>query len=176
MNMINSRQNNHPDHQSRKRSARAGNERGVALILTLVMLVVLGLLGALSLSTSSTELRIAGNYRNAQIAFYNADVTEAYGPNNTTVKTTINTMSVKSYPSNTTGYATMAMPAGSLGTTKVRVTYLCEGPQPKGVSGDMWAYHYLVTTVGIGLNNSEFVVESEVVTLMPKPDDATSDC
>ncbi len=51
----------------------ADNQRGMALILALVMLVILSILGTLALSTSSTELFISGNYRNTQTAFYRGD-------------------------------------------------------------------------------------------------------
>ncbi len=46
------------------------NERGAALIIVLVMLLLLTVLGATLLSTSTTDLQIAGNYRNNQRAFY----------------------------------------------------------------------------------------------------------
>ena len=158
---------------------RTVNERGVALILTLVMLVVLGLLGALSLSTSSTELHIAGNYRNAQIAFYNADVIEGYGPNNVTVLSSIKPYVVNSYPSGTTGYQTVTMPSGAAGSTRVRVTFLCASLPTAGMKLDQeifLAYHFLVTTVGKGYNNSEFVSESEVVQIGPRPSGMEPDC
>lgn len=55
------------------------NENGIALVMALVMLVLLSILGAYALSTSSTELFIAGNYRNSQVAFYAADAGNEYG-------------------------------------------------------------------------------------------------
>jgi len=39
------------------------DQRGTALVLSLIMLVVLSLLGALALNTSDTELGISGNHR-----------------------------------------------------------------------------------------------------------------
>jgi len=48
-------------------------ERGAALIIVLVMLLLLTILGSTLLSTSTTDLQIAGNYRNNQKAFYNND-------------------------------------------------------------------------------------------------------
>ncbi len=50
-----------------------GNERGIALIMVLVLLALLTLLGAWALDTSSTDLKIAGNYKNAEAAFSMAD-------------------------------------------------------------------------------------------------------
>jgi Tfp pilus assembly protein PilX len=51
----------------------AGNERGVALVVALGVMVLLTILGAWVLNTSSTDLRIAGNTRNYQSAFYLAE-------------------------------------------------------------------------------------------------------
>lgn len=53
--------------------SRAGgvcrNERGMALIVTLMFLVTLTVLGMLTLSTSDIETRISGNFRSRQQAF-----------------------------------------------------------------------------------------------------------
>jgi hypothetical protein len=50
-----------------------GNERGVAIIIVLMMLLLLSIIGASMLATSTSELKIAGNYRNNEEAFYTAD-------------------------------------------------------------------------------------------------------
>lgn len=50
-----------------------GNEEGAALIIVMIMLLLLMILGATLLTSSTTELRIAGNYRNTEDAFYSAD-------------------------------------------------------------------------------------------------------
>ena len=50
--------------------ALCANEKGAALIVVLVMLLLLTILGATLLATSTTDLQIAGNYRNNQKAFY----------------------------------------------------------------------------------------------------------
>lgn len=49
------------------------NEQGAALIIVLVMLLLLTILGTSMLATSTTELKIAGNYRNTEEAFYTAE-------------------------------------------------------------------------------------------------------
>lgn len=46
------------------------NERGAAMIVVLFMLLLLTIIGATLLATSTTDLQIAGNYRNNQKAFY----------------------------------------------------------------------------------------------------------
>lgn len=50
-----------------------GNERGAALIIVLGMLLLLTILGTSMLATSTSELKIAGNYRNSEEAFYTSD-------------------------------------------------------------------------------------------------------
>jgi type II secretory pathway pseudopilin PulG len=49
------------------------NENGIALITVLIVLLLLSILGATVLTTSTSELRIVGNYRNLQEAFFTAD-------------------------------------------------------------------------------------------------------
>lgn len=51
----------------------AGNERGIALIVVMVMLLLLSILGATVLTSTTTDLRITGNYKNAGNAFYVAE-------------------------------------------------------------------------------------------------------
>lgn len=54
------------------------NERGVALIIVLVMLLLLSILGASMLSSTTSDLKIAGNYRNSTEAFYTAEAAMAF--------------------------------------------------------------------------------------------------
>ena len=49
------------------------NERGAALIIVLIMLLLLSILGATMLASSTTELKITGNYRNGEEAYYTAE-------------------------------------------------------------------------------------------------------
>jgi len=140
------------------------HERGIALVVALVMLIILGFLGTFALNTSTTELHIAGNYRNEQFAYYNANVLQGWGPNNANIRSAIVT-------ENTSTTFPIIVPAG--GTT-VTVKFVCVGPPPPGMNVDansFSALHYLVTTSGTGPNGqSEFSVESEMIQLGPKSD------
>lgn len=49
------------------------NERGVALLLALAMLAIMTVIGVFALDTSTTEVKISGNYRTSQEAFFAAD-------------------------------------------------------------------------------------------------------
>ncbi len=159
---------------------KIGNERGMALIIALVMLAVLGMLGVLALNTSTTELRIAGNYRNDNIAFYNSNMPEAYGPNNTLIENQVakDSTTASVYPSNPlVPFASIPAtdrPANALGQTSIRIQYLCVSQAPPGLPSDVKAFHYVVTVVGKGLNNAEYVTESEIIKLLPI--DIETDC
>jgi Tfp pilus assembly protein PilX len=49
------------------------DQRGLALVIAMVLLAMLAFLGAAAMMTSSTEMDIAGNERAYQMAFYSAD-------------------------------------------------------------------------------------------------------
>jgi len=153
----------------------------MVLIVAMVMLVMLSMLGAYALNVSTVDMHIAGNYRNAQLAFYNCNEAEAFGPNNLAVLQTIIPNVVNSFPSNTTGFTPpVAMPAGAQGQILFRVEYICGSRITKGVAADQEGidYHFLVTIVGRGANStSECVVESEVIQRMSlKPQYLDYDC
>jgi hypothetical protein len=155
------------------------SQKGIALVITLVMLVILGMLGAFALNTSTTELHIAGNYRNTQVAFNNCTKTEAFGPNNQNILRTIVPYVINSYPTGTGFQNITPMPAGSLGQTQVRVEFVCASLTSMAKAQDQenfLDYHFLVTIVGRGANNSECVVESEVVQTGPRPQGIDPDC
>lgn len=55
-------------------------ERGVALVIALMVMVVLAMLGAAAIMTSTTEVEIAGNEKLYQTAFYAADAGAQLAP------------------------------------------------------------------------------------------------
>lgn len=50
-----------------------GNEKGMVLVVTLMLSAVLALLGTTAVTTTTTDLKIAGNYRESARALYNAE-------------------------------------------------------------------------------------------------------
>ena len=50
-----------------------GNEKGMVLAVTLMMIAVLVLLGTTAVTTVTTDIKIAANYRQSQVALYNAE-------------------------------------------------------------------------------------------------------
>lgn len=51
----------------------AGNERGAALIMAVIMLVILSVLGSVVLMSSDSEMKVSGNYQVAKQTFSVAD-------------------------------------------------------------------------------------------------------
>ncbi len=150
----------------RRPHPRLGNERGIALIIALVMLVLLTILGAWALTTSSTDLRIAGNYRNTQTAFYTADAMVAYGTNPTTLTT--------AYSFGTAGWSpghSITVQSGDTGEANVQ--FIRSGMLPAGtiydadldVNGNpkFHGLYFSVTAKGSSGNSGEVTIESAVV-------------
>jgi hypothetical protein len=65
--------------QRRGVAAALRKQDGMALILVLIVVLLLSLLGTTMLGNSSSELSIAGNYRNSEAAFYAAEAGTAFG-------------------------------------------------------------------------------------------------
>lgn len=145
----------------------SGNERGVALILALVMLVLMTLLGAWVLDTSSTDLKIAGNSRNAAQAFYAGDAAMNYMSNTNTLTTAYTSMT----PTNR-NYV-LAYPSLPVSTMTGTIKFLQSGPLPAGSAYDadvdytgqpkFHGLYFAVTGMGSGANHSQAVIESGVV-------------
>jgi hypothetical protein len=144
------------------------NERGVVLIMALLMLVMLGSLGVFVLGTSSTELHIAGNYRNHELSFYNADMSEVFGPQNQLVSA-----AVIPYIQNQFGPQNYALNAYA-GNTTVTVRFICVSRNAKDIK--MQEYHYLVTITGTGANNAQFTTVTRMRKLAAIAPGVTEDC
>ena len=46
------------------------NQKGLVLPIALVFLVVLGMMGAAAVMITGTDIKISGNYKNSETAFY----------------------------------------------------------------------------------------------------------
>lgn len=142
----------------------SGSERGMILILSLWMMLLLSMLGAFAISTSITEMGIAGNYRNAETAFNTADATLQYAETDTAIYGSIGT---GSWPAGTgTSPVTVATHSA-----QARVEYMANGLPPVGSGVDVsyfQANYYAVTSTGAGPNNAESRLESQVAKIVPK--------
>jgi hypothetical protein len=152
----------------------AGNERGVALILALVMLSLLTILGAWALDTSSTDLKIAGNYRGAQYAFYAAEGGVGFTTNPNTLAAVYN------YSSGGPGWSSnnISVDLSTKSSFTASVPSLLQGPLPPNgsnasifdadVGGSGWHGVYTaVTSTGVAENNSIVVLEAVVAQAVP---------
>ena len=155
------------------------DQRGFALILALVMLALMSLLGALSLSTSSVEVGISGNYRSSQQAFFAAQRGVEYAMTEGTIFDTIGTgfIDLDDDDSSTETTFETQIRAGAAGRLREnaadvnRVTFLTSGNVPPGSGSDptyFQARYYVVTVTAQGPNNSVARVESQVARIVPK--------
>jgi hypothetical protein len=144
------------------------NERGMALVLALVMLVLLTILGVWAIDTASTDLTIAANFRNTQNAFYSADAALAYATN----PDTLTTAYLYTVATGSTAAWSQVISIGTV-TANIKVNYLGSGPLPAGsiyaddldVNGNprFHGLYFAVNTEGNAANNAVVAVEAAVV-------------
>ncbi len=143
------------------------NERGVALVLALVMLFLMSLLGSLIFTTSTTEVQISRNYRSSQSAFYAAErgVQYAYGDSNiysSIIPGTTNSVNVP------VGGVSLQVGSSNVAGT---VQYVGNGNPPRGSGVDVTQYqanYYVIDVTGTGGNNSNLEVEAGNAKIVPK--------
>jgi len=153
------------------------NERGMVLALALWMLVILGLLGTIALSMTNTEIRLAGNNRNTQAAFFAADAAVQYARTATTVFPTMG----PAVPTWQPGDAARSITIDANSTARnVLVTYLREGPAPplpvtdqavqvnEESGGSFKGLYFLIQANGVGPNNAQAGIETLTATIVPK--------
>ena len=154
----------------------ARNERGIALVVALVMLVLLSILGSFALSTSSSELFIAGNYRNAQDAFYSAEGARERAEMDPLIYSAIVPYTTNMWPASG-DYNDISV--GST-TAKGRVEWITYGPLPPNMATDAdlgsgsgssyQASYYIIRVTGKGRTNTnaEIAIETEIIKIVPK--------
>jgi type IV pilus assembly protein PilX len=142
------------------------NERGIALIVAMVMLLLLTMIGIFALNTSSTELRIVGNYKNTEVAFFAADGGVAFGQTATTIYNSLvlapplpvtswNGSVPVSYNSADVGVVWVA----SSSIVPAKIAAVTDPDAVKVIN------HFVGTVTGHGPNNATVVIESEFVRL-----------
>lgn len=169
------------DSQSFKRvtvsEAGLANQRGVVLIIVLVMLLLFSILGATVLTNSTSELRVSGNYRNQQQSFFAAEggieqssISSAiYSVIQNTGETWTGTIAY-----NLAGVVTITQnavaAAGTANTAQVVAENVGSGPPPRGSGFDdtFQANYYDVAVTGYGPNNSETEIDSGIARMQVK--------
>ncbi|MEI8173708.1 MAG: pilus assembly PilX N-terminal domain-containing protein [Deltaproteobacteria bacterium] len=128
--------------QSNRKSI-LGNEKGMVLAVTLMLIAILVLLGTTAVMTVTTDLKIAGNYRQSQVALYNAEAGVAQ-----VIDYLRTTTSPPNYPT-TSGSPvpiTISCPTGYNFDTSVVLNYVAPGK-----------YKFQMT--GTGANNASKTIE-----------------
>jgi PilX N-terminal len=150
------------------------NERGMALILTVSMLVIMTVLGLLAMTSSRTELGIAGNYRALQESFFAADRAVNYAGSNPVIYTgtgVVNLYDTATHRNNIQIGRSGLDPNAAINAA----TSLGAGPPPMGSLSDatMFEARYLLVEVTGAFptditNPSRTVVETQVARIVPK--------
>lgn len=164
-----------------KVKAPLDNESGIALVLAMGMLVIMSIIGALSLSTSSTELGLSGNYKTSQLAFYSAQRAVEYSMTHGDIYSAIGTSSIDletgDHPANIAGGTNEAMGIyqhptdADDGPEDNKVTFMAAGGLPPGSGSDptyFEARYYIVNVSGEGPNRSIARVETQIGRIVPK--------
>ncbi len=124
--------------------AVAADERGMVLVVALLLIAVLVLLGSTAVMTTTTDLKISGNYKASEQAFYNAEA----GVDRVLAHLRNNAVS---YPTaaSPTSTITVTCPAGFNFNTSVTITYV----EP---------YIYKFQMTGTGGNNASKTIETYI--------------
>lgn len=148
----------------RHKAAIFGNERGMALVLALIILFLMSVLGTMMFTNSSSETQASRNYRVKQDAFYAAERAVEYARSDVSVYSAIGTGSV-AIP--LTGVDLSAGSSDATGT----VTYLANGNPPRGSGMDATEFQanfFAISATGTGPVNSRTEVETNVARIIPK--------
>ncbi len=151
------------------------NERGSALIISILLLATMSILGIILISSSTTEIQLSGNYRNSQNSFYVADraieyamqsasdgsdVVDLYNDQNTSLPgTPLHRDMIAS------GQEDLEASVYSATDDRNSITYLGEGELPPGTGDDpqfFKARNYAINTVGVFPVNTPNAARTEL--------------
>ena len=129
--------------QMKKKSILRSDD-GMVLVVALLLLAVLVIMGTTAIMAVSTDIKIAGNYRQSQVALYNAEA----GVEHVIAYLRTNTVT---YPttSNPTTAITLSCPTGYNFNTSVAIQYVA-------------ANKYKFRMTGTGANNSSKTIETYI--------------
>ena len=143
------------------------------------VLVLISIMGVFSLSTTSTDLRITGNVKRANEAFYAAERGVEYASANAIIYTTIGENDYCIYPIGAVGTGctttdvetTDLEAAGGSSDATASVSFLYDGPPPVGSGTDaslFKANYFLIGATGTGPMSSQKVIDTQVAKIVPK--------
>jgi type IV pilus assembly protein PilX len=144
---------------------RLSDERGVALVMTMVILLMLTFIGMATISTSSTELSLSANYRRSREAFHAASGAIEYA-----LRDNRNFVAPAAGPGTTTAFPVDINLSTLIGVTATgSVTFLGNGPPPvgSGMGTDMESDFFAIDTIGTGNLNSTNQQELAMAKIVP---------
>ncbi len=154
------------------------DERGMALIVAIVLLAVMSLMGATLMSLSTSEIQLTSNYRDSRQAFYAADRATEYA-----IKAAATSSSDVDLYNDTDSGGTLHRSYIKDGKSGLDpsgdnlVSYIGTGTPPVGIGSDATTFkalNYAISTVGIypdtpgHSNPSRAVVSVMVAKIVPK--------
>lgn len=143
---------------------RIGNERGMALVLALIVMFLMSLLGTMIITNSTSENQGARNFRTKQDSFYAAERAIEYA------KTDVNIYSAVGFGSVNIPLTGVSLAAGTSDAAGT-VEFLASGNPPRGSGIDATEFQanfYVITAAGTGPANSRTETETSVARIIPK--------
>ncbi len=163
------------------------NEKGMALVIAMLLLAVMSILGTIMLSGSTTEIQLSGNYRNSYQSFHTADraieysiggvadgvdTVDLYNDSDTTVVPNVTHLSRISSPD---GLSSLEVSAVTATDDRNSVVFLSATPPPAGSGSDATKFearNYAISAVGVypatANNPSRVALRAQVAKIVPK--------
>lgn len=140
------------------------DERGMALVIALLVLFMMSFLGTIVISTSNTEVSVTRRQSFRQDAFYAANRGMEYSVTDAAIYTTIGT-----------GSLTVPLSGVNLSwngsTASGTVQYVTSGNPPRGSGVDITRFkanYYVADVTGTGAGGSTVKLEENVARIVPK--------
>lgn len=139
------------------------DEKGMALVITLLVMFLMAVMGTTLFSVSTTEMKISRNSMFSSGAFYAAERGNEYAQTDPAIYTTI-------------GTGSLAIPLGGVslaaGATDASgaVSFMTSGNPPRGSGvdiSDFKANYFLLEVTGTGSGNATERIESNVAKIVP---------
>jgi Tfp pilus assembly protein PilX len=149
------------------------NQKGFALVLSLLMLLIMSILGAMTMNSSVLESMVSGNYRTNQVAFDTAQRAVEYSATNGDIYTNLGPGSV-AHDLDTNAADQNNINAGTgwgLAGTDNYVAYQLTTNLPPGSGSDptyFEARYYIINVTGAGPDNARQRIEAQYGRIVPK--------
>jgi type II secretory pathway pseudopilin PulG len=142
---------------------KAGEEKGMALVIVLVVMLLMAVLGTMLFTVSSTEIKISRNKKFRDEAFFAAERANEYAQTDAGIYTAIGSGSIY-VP--LTGISLASGGSDASGT----VQYLATGNPPRGSGVDITdfkANYFHVDVTGTAPANATVRIESSAAKIVP---------